>query len=367
MGLAHPPFGWRLDPREKHVAHLLGERGYATALVGMQHLIEHGSAHELGYGSVLPVAPACEEPDAAVGVLRELVRQDRPFYLEVGFEEPHRPYDFGGAEPDLSRGVAVPAYLPDAPESRQDLAAFQGAIRQMDEGVGRILSALDELGATETTCVIFATDHGAAMPRAKCTLYDPGIEVALLWRWPSGGVAGGRVLAEMVSNVDVAPSLLEALGFPVPSNMQGQSFWPMLAGRAHSPRTEVFAEKTFHTYYEPMRAVRTQRHKLIVNFEMSTRVDVPADVRASPIYPLMLAELDGVRRPVELYDLVVDPWEQRNVVGDPELADIQADLRQRLLKWMESTDDPLLRGPVASPYYNDALKQLRDGAVQRVS
>ena len=355
MGLAHPPLGWRLDPREKHVAHLLGGRGYSTTLVGMQHLIERGSAHELGYTTVLPVAPAYEEADAAIACVRDLVRQDRPFYLEVGFEEPHRPYDFGGAQPDETRGVAIPGYLPDAPESRRDLAAFQGSIRQMDQGVGRILAALDELGVADTTLVIFATDHGAAMPRAKCTLYDPGIEVALLWRWPAGGAPAGRVVAEMVSNVDVAPSLLEAIGLPIPSNVHGRSFWPLVTGQPSTPRSEIFAEKTFHTYYEPMRAVRTARHKLIVNFEVSTRVDVPTDSRESPIYPLMLAELDGVRPPVELYDLEQDPWEHRNLAEDPQYAAVQADLRQRLLAWMQTTDDPLLRGPVASPYYADTV------------
>jgi N-sulfoglucosamine sulfohydrolase len=358
MGLAHAPYGWRLDPRERHVAHLLGDAGYTTTLVGMQHLIERGDAHELGYQRVLPVAPADEEALGAVALLRDLARDDRPFYLEVGFEEPHRPYDFGGAQPDLSRGVAVPPYLPDLPESRQDLAAFQGAIRQMDRGVGTILAALDDLGMAERTCVIFATDHGAAMPRAKCTLYDPGIEVALLWRWPRAALRGGRAVSELISNVDVTPTLLEGLGLSVPANVQGQSFWPLLTGSAYTPRAEVFAEKTFHTYYEPMRAVRTVTHKLIVNLEVSTSVDVPSDIRESPIYPRLQAQLNGVRPPLELYDLVDDPWEQRNLADDPALAAVQADLRRRLLGWMKETDDPVLHGPVASPYYAAALASL---------
>ncbi len=340
------------------MAQLLGEAGYTTTLVGMQHLIERGSAHELGYGQVLPVAPADEEAEAAVALLRELARHDEPFYLEVGFEEPHRPYDFGGAQPHTSRGVAVPPYVPDAPASRQDFAAFQGAIRQMDAGVGRILHALDELDIADRTCVVFATDHGAAMPRAKCTLYDPGIEVALLWRWPAV-LPGGRVVSDLVSNVDVTPSLLEALRLPVPASVQGRSFWPVLTGRAYEPRGEIFAEKTFHTHYEPMRAVRTLDTKLIVNFEVSTTVDVPSDVRESPIYPLVVSQFSGVRVPVELYDLRADPWEQSNLADRAEVASIQADLRQRLLGWMQETDDPLLRGPVASPYYADALTHLR--------
>jgi arylsulfatase A-like enzyme len=358
MGLAHPPFGWRLEPRVPHTAQILAAAGYSTTLVGMQHLIDRGSARELGYGEVLPVAPAYEEADASVALLRELSRGETPFYLEVGFEEPHRPYDFGGAQPDTSRGVAIPGYLPDAPESREDLAAFQGAIRQMDAGVGRILAGLDELGIAETTCVIFATDHGAAMPRAKCTLYDPGIEVALLLRWPAARIGAGRVVAELISNVDVTPTLLEALGVTPPQPLQGRSFWPLLRGEAYVPSNEIFAEKTFHTYYEPMRAVRGHDDKLIVNFEVSTRVDVPADIRQSPIYPLMHQEFDAVRPPVELYDLRQDPWEQHNLAGSPDYASIEQHLRQRLLEWMRSTNDPLLHGSVASPYYTDACAWL---------
>src|SRR5437868_2063840 len=79
LGLAHPPFGWRLAPEERHLAHLLGEAGYATTLVGMQHLIEHGHAQQLGYQRVLPVSPAPEEALAAVECLRELSADERPF------------------------------------------------------------------------------------------------------------------------------------------------------------------------------------------------------------------------------------------------------------------------------------------------
>jgi N-sulfoglucosamine sulfohydrolase len=355
LGLAHPPFGWRLDPTVPHVAQILREAGYSTTLVGMQHLIDRGSAHELGYATVLPVAPAYEEAETARTLLKEL---PQPWYLEVGFEEPHRPYDFGGAQPDDALGVAIPGYLPDVPEARQDLAAFQGAIRQMDAGVGRILAGLDELGLAESTCVIFATDHGTAMPRAKCTLYDPGIEVALLWRWPSAGISGGRVVQELISNVDVTPTLLDGLGINARAGMHGKSFWPLLRGTQYTARDEIFAEKTFHTYYEPMRAIRTERHKLIVNFEVSTRVDVPSDIRQSPIYPLMLGEFDEVRPPIELYDLHADPWEQDNLAGAPEYLRIEMDLRQRLLAWMQETHDPLLAGPVASPYYADSLRWL---------
>ena len=358
LGLAHAPFGWRLTPPTQHLAHRLNAAGYHTALIGMQHVIAHGEAAELGYRQIWPVAPAAEEATRAAAVLRELAGGP-PFYLEVGFEEPHRPYDFGGATPDTTRGVAVPPYLPDVPAMRQEMAAFQGAVRAMDAAVGRILAVLDDLGLAQTTWVIFTADHGIAMPRAKGTLYDPGIEIALLMRWPERGLAGGGTIDALLSNVDMVPTMLEGLDLPIPAPLQGRSFWPLLQGDPYTPRSEIFAEKTFHTYYEPMRAIRTATHKYIANFEVSTAVDVPADVRTSPAYPLLLPEFDREREPVELYDLTADPGERTNLAGQVAVAATETDLRRRLRAWMRETDDPLLAGPVASPYYADALRRLQ--------
>lgn len=357
LGLAHHPFGWRLAPSERHLAHLLGDAGYSTTLVGMQHLIDRGQAEELGYERVLPVAPAPEEAEVTSQLLRELAATGRPFYLELGFEEPHRPYDFGGAQPDDSQGVEVPPYLPDVPEARADMAAFQGAVRVMDAAVGRVLAALDDLGLAESTWVVFAADHGIAMPRAKGTLYDPGIEVAFLMRPPGSSTRKGPVSA-LLSNVDVVPTMLEGLQLPLPGNLQGQSFWSLLTGGEYTPRTAIYAEKTFHTYYEPMRCIRTSTHKYIVNLEVSTAVDVPADVRESPVYPLVRHDFGRVRDQVELYDLTADPLEQTNLAGQSSVAAIEEDLRTRLLRWMRDTGDPILQGPVASPYYAGSLKRL---------
>src|SRR5262249_19696231 len=174
-------------------------------------------------------------------------------------------------------------------------------------------------GSQDRTWVIFATDHGIAMPRAKATLYDPGLETALLMRWPDGGLAAGRRLDTMVSNVDVTPTVLEGLGLPIPGELQGRSFWPLLRGERFAARGEIFAEKTYHTHYEPMRGVRTATHKLIVNLEVDQAVDVPADVQLSPIYPLMISDFAHVRSTVELYDLASDPLKFTNLAAQPEL------------------------------------------------
>jgi N-sulfoglucosamine sulfohydrolase len=356
MGLAHAPFNWRLRTGEKHTAQRLREHGYTTALVGVQHLTNQ--PEDLGYDFVVRRGQARQMGEEAAAFLRSRRRSSQPFYLEVGFFEPHRPYNWGGATPDDSKGSELLPYLPESSEAHQEMAALQGIIRTMDDGVGVILDTLHELAIERDTWVIFTTDHGIAMPRAKSTLYDPGIETALLMRWPAAGLQGGLHLTNMVSNVDIAPTILEGIGLPQPPEMQGKSFWPLLQQAGYSPRTEIFAEKTYHTYYEPMRCVRTSTHKLIINMEVSSQIDVPNDIRRSPVYPQMLPEITRGRAPIELYDLVNDPLERTNLAGQPGLADIEADLKKSLLHWMQETHDPILNGPITSPYYQHVLAWL---------
>src|SRR5262249_44336447 len=152
------------------------------------------------------------------------------------------------------------------------------------------------------------------------TLYDSGIETALLARWPAGGVVGGRVCEALISNVDVLPTLLEAAGAPVPDHVQERTFLSLLQGRPGTPRAAVFAEKTYHEHYDPQRCVRTARHKLIHHFEVSNTAYTPTDIIRSPTYPTVVGELAAVRGMIELYDLEADPVEQRNLAGDPAQA-----------------------------------------------
>ncbi|MFS0726731.1 sulfatase [Paenibacillus sp. 1P07SE] len=357
MGLTHAHFGWRLKRGEKHAAQLLREEGYAAALFGVQHVAEEAS--ELGYEHAAPIEPAAVLGAQAAEWIRSRQGAAQPFYLEVGFFEPHRPYDWRGTRPDDSKGAAIPPYLPVSREAQADTAALQGMIRQMDLGVGMVLEALEAAGLSEDTWVIFTTDHGLAMPRAKSTLYDAGIEVALLMRWPRRGIAGGKRLAGLVSQVDVLPTMLEALALEAgPLELQGESFWTMLQEDDSQGRQAVFAEKNYHARYEPMRCIRTERYKLIVNLEVSLQVDVPSDIVRSPVYPLMVDDLSRPRPAVELYDLLEDPLEMDNLAESPSHARLRAELTDRLLRWMQETEDPILHGPVSSPYYDDALHAL---------
>ena len=357
LGLAHDPFNWRLHREEAHLAALLREAGYETVLYGVQHLTETKDVAALGYekfDTTDPVVPAPDLAAKASAYLRDY-KGERPFYLEVGFFEPHRPYDWGGAVPDDSLGVAIPDYLVQSGAAREEIAALQGGIRRMDQALGEILQTLEKQRLAENTWVIFAVDHGLAMPKAKCTLYDPGIQAALIMRWPQAGILGGRRFSEMISFIDVVPSILDGLGLPASNNLHGRSFWPLLNNESYQENQYVYAEKTFHTAYEPMRGIRNERFKLIINFEVDTRIDVPDDIREGLIYPLMIPELTGHRSHIELYDLESDPGEVTNLAGEPEFDDVERELKRELLAWMQRTGDPLLLGPIASPFYSKAI------------
>jgi len=335
MGLTHAGFDWALAV--PHAAAILGEHGFEAHLFGGQHVTSHPEG--LGFQAVHAIADF-EKVLAQKG-------QDQRLYLEINFDETHRPYPPAGETP---RGLVVPGYLPDGPESVEEMTAVEQTIATMDAAVGRVLSALDHAGRADGAMVVFTTDHGLAMPRAKCTLYDPGLEVALLVRWPAGGLGAGVTGSQLASNIDVLPTLLESCGLPVPAGVQGQPlFGP--------GRGEVFAEKTFHSYYDPMRCIRTDRYKYIRNFETAFAVEVPADIQAGPIFRSDPSRYSRDRSSItELYDLETDPLEMTNLAGRPEVAKIERELSGRLWSWMRETSDPLLNGPVGSPRYRQAIE-----------
>lgn len=369
LGLTHGDFGWDLLPAERHLGQLLGGAGYAATLVGVMH--EARDAARCGMAQVLPEASGAETTRAALAELARRANGGEPFYLQVGYHEPHRVKGPSEAEhmymgftggyiaPDDARGVSVPPYLVDEPSARVELAELQGAVRHLDDAIGGLLDGLRSLGLAERTLVLFTTDHGPALPRAKASLYDPGLAVALILRSPVGDWGTGRVIDALVSNVDIVPTLLDALGVPAPGNLHGRTLLPLLAGAAAEARDTLFAELTYHDYYDPRRCVRTERHKLIVNFTTAPAFMDPSQSWRPRTRPVVPADPATAFHPlVELYDLMDDPNEWDNRADDPAQAATRQTLLTRLHNWMISTNDPLLTGAVTSPTHVRAVVAL---------
>lgn len=342
IGLTHR--GWRLNPNEPLLPALLANAGYSTHLFGFQH--ESPDSYALGYQHVVSAKNhSCL--NVAPLVIEFLDSKPRtPFFAMVGFSETHRPFpSYDGPIED----VKVPLWLPDEPIVRRDVAGLNTLVERVDEKVGEILNALERNGLADNTLVIYTTDHGIAFPGAKATLFDPGIEIALLMRGP-GGFSGGRHVDVMVSNVDIMPTLLEFCDIPIPDGVQGKSLLPLLRGDISQLHEQLFPELTYHAAYDPMRGIRTEHYKYIRSFEQRTWW-CPPNVDPSPTKELMRERGYFDRpRPLEmLYDLRNDPLECNNLVDDPAYSDVLSDLRMRLEQWMQETNDPLLKGPVPPP------------------
>jgi N-sulfoglucosamine sulfohydrolase len=351
-GLAHR--GFTLADPSQHIVHTLKAAGYWTAMVGEQHVSTDPA--ELGYDVVAPSGShrVHDVGPAAVRLIRE--RPGQPFFLSVGFFETHRDYFDPTSVRDALYSIP-PANLPDTPITRHDMAAFKQSARTLDHGVGAVLGALDDEGIADDTLIIFTTDHGVPFPGAKATLSDRGIGVLLIMRGP-GGFHGGRVNDALISQIDLFPTICDLADIGCPQHLQGRSLLPHVRGETADVNEAVFAELTYHAAYDPQRAIRTRRHKYVRRFG-DRDLPVLANVDDSPTKELLLeAGWGDLPRPrEELYDLVLDPAEARNLVGDPAHADVHVALRDRLDEWMLTTDDPLLQGPVPAPpgaVYNDA-------------
>ncbi|HUK17397.1 MAG TPA: sulfatase [Bryobacteraceae bacterium] len=343
FGLAHR--GFALRDYKEHLAHTLRAAGYSSALIGLQHIARDPAV--IGYDQVTEVRGNHAE-DVAPRAAEFLGRVHEPFFLDVGFFETHRPYRQPGSKED-GRFCLPPVPIPDTPQSRADIAAFKASARVLDDGVGVVLNALESHGLPDKTLVISTTDHGIAFPDMKCHLTDAGMGVSLIMRGP-GGFSGGKVCDAMVSHLDIFPTLCELLDIEKPPRLQGTSMLPLVRGNAREIHEEIFAEVNYHAAYEPKRAVRTHGWKYIRHFDGREHPNLPnCDDGPSKTYWLDNGWRNQIVEPEQLYDLVFDPNETRNLARDPLARTALEEMRRRLDRWMHATADPLLDGPIAAP------------------
>ncbi len=363
FGLAHRGFG--MPDYSRHVVHRMKRAGYHTVLSGVEHTAPDIAVvgydqvvcdHDTNYAGTgtattrMGTTGMAGAADAAAAFIRR--RHGKPFLLSVGLNETHRP--FPQADPAAHPGedprfCRPPAPLPDTPRTRRDTADFKAAARVMDDAFGRVLRALDDAGLADDTLVLCFSDHGLQFPRNMCNLTDQGIGVFLVARGP-GGFTGGRVIDAMVSLIDVAPTAYAAAGIDVPDFVEGTPLQPLARGEVDALHEEIHAEINYHAAYEPTRCVRTGRHKYIRRYDEYERV-VLSNADDSPSKVELLAggwELLPREREM-LHDLTFDPTEQNNLIARREMAQVAADLRGRLDRWMAATGDPLLAGGRIDP------------------
>lgn len=344
---------WPLAPEMPDMGQWFSARGYDSVYAGKWHVT--GRAFTNSFRVLTPGSGVGEVTDGAVsraaeGFLRSRQAGDKPFFLNVGFLQPHdccywvfehldgTPLTrFGPPPSDLPPLPPNHGYDPNEPEPLRNLHSshprrnwsaehwrwylwnYDRMVEMADAEVGRVLDALDDAGLTDDTLVILTSDHGDGLARhgltSKMFLYDEAARVPFIAACPGRVQAGTRDTRHLVSGLDVAPTLCDFAGIEGLPKARGLSLRPLLEGRADAPWREFLVAETFRTG----RMIRTPEYKYIAY------------------------QNDAV---TQLFDMRSDPGELKNLAPDAAQADTARDLARRLAAWENTLDVYPLKAPV---------------------
>lgn len=379
-----------LDSSQRTLAHHFNDAGYETAYIGKWHLSDGdslgavpqeqrgGYQYWLGANLLEFVSDAYDtrlydgdnaevrlpgyrvdaQTDAAIRYIDTV--KDKPFYLFLSFLEPHHQNHLDaypapdGYEEGYRARWTPPDLLALGGSSQLHLPGYYGMVKRLDEALGRLLDALKSMGILDHTIIVFTSDHGnhfkTRNEEYKRSLHEASVHVPCAIQGP--GFNGGGEIRQLVSLIDLPPTLLDAAGIPIPETMQGSSILPLLRDPAADWQDDVFIQISES---QVGRAIRTERWK----------------------YGVVAPDVDGYAVPdadvyaeTYLYDLSVDPYELHNLINYESHRAVADEMRQRLLKRMvaagesppeivppaEITRFGQLSGSAEFPYYPPGFK-----------
>ena len=413
MGHGNQPPEWWNPPQPKLVGLLawLGQHGYYTGVID-KHVSKYGT-DSIDYTRNTVATGFGRDPGKYGELTREFITEagkaGKPFILNVNAVDPHRPWagekyeseecidfmlDHYKAEkedfPDYPSGkpwpdpkkqyepedVVIPAPYPDTPEFRKWLSYYYSSVKRLDQVVGSTLEAIGEEEG-KNTLILFLSDHGLGFAFSKWSLYPHGTRTPFIMKWPERLVAGKIDASHLLSTIDIMPTLLDAAGVPVPYELDGISFLPLLLGeREKWPREYIFTtwnfmdrgqrgDPVFQEYrpdlyrlaeeYRPMRALHGQRYVYVWNAwsdgetkippvmggEGSPAISILSSMESAALYPdpQERKEFYLFRTPEELYDTEKDPGCLHNLARDVAFLPMLNRFRNQMLQTLKAQDD----------------------------
>lgn len=300
--------------------------------------------------------------------IQKAKKEDKPFFFMANSHDPHRP--FAGSEDEIKKfghhtevsyqytpdEIEVPPFLPDIPDVRKELAQYFSSVHRCDETVGELLRALDEMGMTENTIVMFLSDNGMAFPFAKTNCYLNSTRTPWIIRWPKKIKPGIKDEIHFISGIDFMPTILEIVGLPESEGMDGKSFLPLLEGENQKDRDKIFTEfnTTAAKRKYPMRCVRNHKYGYIFNTWSDESTFFKNESKFGLTYKAMVeaaqndkqiesrVQMFDYRVKEEFYDFQKDPDALNNLINDPNYRDMIIKFKNDMYDIMKATDDPEL-------------------------
>lgn len=342
--------GFMMNDYDRHLVRWLNKAGLETALCGIQHEAAHyhesdKAAKIIGYQHNLTTKTVLADlPDKRVWDKENTEKvtdwlssrdSDQNFFVSLGFYCSHRPYPKIN-KPKATK-VGVPNGFPSEKVILEDFQEYNESIKHVDQCFGQVIDKLTELDILDETIVIFTTDHGIAYPYGKNNLTDLGVEVALLMHLPSN--KSRMDFSQLVSHLDVVPTLCDYLAIEPEFPMRGKSLRPLIE-ESQDVNEELFFEMNFHTSYEPARAVRTKRYKYIEYLEDYGKFQL-SNINDSKVKDFYIEEGLATKRKAtqQFYDLYFDPDEKNNLIYNPNYSEEIEQLQNKLKEWRQETND----------------------------
>jgi N-sulfoglucosamine sulfohydrolase len=353
----------------------LKDAGYYSVLSGKWHM---GEATRPAFDLIISEGYA-KDPTGAARWIQCLQERpmDKPFFMWFASFDAHRPWEPDPlGKPFEPTKVNLPAGVPDTPKTRQDVASYYDEVQRFDRYVGGVINELKQQGVFENTLIILLGDNGRPFPRNKTTLYDNGMKTPLIVHWPKGKFSSGAVSPSLVSAIDIAPAILEAVGLPIPPQVQGNSLLPI----CRNPETEIhpyiFGERNWHTQRTCGRMVRWGNFVYMRDFTPGSYSFQMVDYNTGSYAELLRLKSEGKLNAVQveafstnraeelLFNVASDPQQLVNLVNDPEYKEELIYLRTTLVAWQNRTGDsiPLVEEMTPDRHDRNTYERLYPGS-----
>ncbi len=336
----------------------LKNNGYYTLAAGKWHL----GPDRAEFDSIFHARDASGSADWIRAIRNR--PKDKPFFMWLASNDPHRPYMEEAIipNPNQAEDVFIPPFINDNAPTREDFRKYYDEITRLDSNIGKVMDELNKEGLAENTVIIFLSDNGRPFPRSKTRLYDSGVKTPFFVRWP-GHIKAGSQSKSLVSSIDIAPSLCEMAGVSVPEEFQGKSFVRLFSKPDAVIHDYIYAEHNWHDYQAHERLVRDQRYVYVKNWLPELNASPPADAVTSVTYQEMIrlyrenklpdSQKDSFvipRASEELFDAENDPFQMNNLASDKAYTQILEQMRKELEQWIKATCDTTFQHPEADRY-----------------
>jgi len=359
-----------VKPNQKTLPEILKDNGYFTGVINKTKDSSLSPNFDLYWDTILEFNSREKRSAPAYGTmvsqfLGRAKDSKKPFFCVVNIADPHKPFfnddssrkiGFDAFKPSKiysSEDIEMPEFLPNKPKIKNEIINYYNSVKRGDDCVGYILESLKKSTQNENSIIFLLSDHGMPLPFAKSTVYQNGLRVPFLMHWPNQIFGGKKNNKDLVSAIDIGPTILDILNIPIPDYFEGFSF---------NPKSQNLSPKYVFGQFDenaggiprPSRTIISNRYGYIFNAWATGKYEFKSAVNSHTSFKVMKSEAEinqkvkkrfefwKFREIEELYDYHKDPNGLNNIIDDPKYKSVVRQLRIELKKQMQHTNDYML-------------------------